>query len=491
MTTRLLRAALSSFSSRISIPNYSPKQLKPGIIHIGVGNFHRAHQAVYLDQLFRLGKSHDWALVGTGVMPGDRVMGQTLAQQDYLTTVVEQSAAGYKATVTGSMIDFLPPADPVNIERLADPSIRIVSLTVTEGGYFINPATGEFDPDQLALKQDAASPETPNTAFGLILAGLRTRLVRGVSPFTVMSCDNLLHNGNVTRNAVVGLAEMQDSKLAAWVEREVAFPNGMVDRITPFTSDRERTILREEFGIEDGWPVFCENYIQWVLEDHFPLGRPELETVGVTFVPDVTPYEHMKLRILNAGHASIAYVGALLDQHFVHEAMAHPLICRYLEKLETEEILPSVPPVPNTDLQAYLQLILERFANPKIGDTIARLCFDGSNRQPKFVLPSTRDRLQAGASVTGLALESALWCRYWGGLSEGGKDMQPEDSQADRLRTLAERSKTEPLAFLELQDIFGDLSESKAFQQSFQNALQQLWQHGTANTLQRYLDDQL
>jgi len=290
---------------------------------------------------------------------------------------------------------------------------------------------------------------------------------------------------------VVGLAEMQDSKLAAWVEREVAFPNGMVDRITPFTSDRERTILREEFGIEDGWPVFCENYIQWVLEDHFPLGRPELEAVGVAFVPDVTPYEHMKLRILNAGHASIAYVGALLDQHFVHEAMAHPLICRYLEKLETEEILPSVPPVPNTDLQAYLQLILERFANPKIGDTIARLCFDGSNRQPKFVLPSTRDRLQAGASVTGLALESALWCRYWGGLSEGGQDMQPEDSQADRLRTLAERSKTEPLAFLELQDVFGDLSESKAFQQSFQNALQHLWQHGTANTLQRYLDDQL
>ena len=199
----------------------------------------------------------------------------------------------------------------------------------------------------------------------------------------------------------------------------------------------------------------------------------------------------MKLRILNAGHASIAYVGALLDQHFVHEAMALPLIYRYLEKMETEEILPSVPPVPNTDLQAYLQLILERFANPKIGDTIARLCFDGSNRQPKFVLPSTRDRVQAGASVTGLALESALWCRYWGGLSEGEQDMQPEDSQADRLRTLAERSKTEPLAFLELQDVFGDLSESKAFQQSFRNALQHLWQHGTANTLQSYLDDRL
>jgi mannitol-1-phosphate/altronate dehydrogenase len=329
-------------------------------------------------------------------MPGDRVMGQTLAQQDYLTTVVEQSAAGYKATVTGSMIDFLPPGDPANIERLTDPSIRIVSLTVTEGGYFINPATGEFDPDQPALKQDAANPETPTTAFGLILAGLRTRLARGIAPFTVMSCDNLLHNGNVTRNAVVGLAEMQDSKLATWVEREVAFPNGMVDRITPATSDRERSILQKEFDIEDGWPVFCD-----------------------------------------------------------------------------------------------LQLILERFANPKIGDTIARLCFDGSNRQPKFVLPSTRDRLQAGASVTGLALESALWCRYWGGLSEGGKDMQPEDSQANRLRTLAERSKNEPLAFLELQDVFGDLSESKAFQQSFQNALQHLWQHGTANTLQRYLDDQL
>ena len=299
MTIRLSRAALPSFSSQLSVPHYSPQQLKSGIVHIGVGNFHRAHQAVYLDQLFRLGKSLDWALVGTGVKPGDRVMGQTLAQQDYLTTVVEQSAAGYKATITGAMIDFLLPGDPANIERLADPSIRIVSLTVTEGGYFINPATGEFDPDQPVLKQDAANPAKPNTAFGLILAGLRTRLTRGIAPFTVMSCDNLLHNGNVTRNAVVGLAEMQDSKLAAWIEREVAFPNGMVDRITPVTSDRERTILQEEFGIEDGWPVFCENYIQWVLEDRFPLGRPELEAVGVTFVPDVTPYEHMKLRILN------------------------------------------------------------------------------------------------------------------------------------------------------------------------------------------------
>lgn len=211
-----------------------------------------------------------------------------------------------------------------------------------------------------------------------------------------------------TRNALVGLARLSDPALADWIASEVAFPNAMVDRITPATSDRERRVLAEEFGVEDAWPVFCEGFKQWVIEDRFPAGRPALETVGVQFVPDVTPFEMMKIRILNGGHAVVAYPAGLLDIHFVHEAMEHPLVRAFLDKVERDEIIPVVPPVPDTDIEAYFQLIERRFSNPKIGDTVRRLCLDGSNRQPKFIVPTIADRLKAGGGVAGLALESAL-----------------------------------------------------------------------------------
>ena len=339
-------------------------------------------------------------------------MRQALAGQDYLTTIVEQEKASSSARITGPMIDFVPPADTAAlVARMADPAIRIVSLTVTEGGYMIDPATGRFDPQHPAMQRDAASPDTPASAFGLILRSLALRRARGVRPFTVMSCDNVPHNGVVTRNALAGLARLFDPQLADWVAAHVAFPNGMVDRITPATSDREREIAARDFGIADAWPVFCEEFRQWVLEDSFTMGRPALERAGVTFVTDVTPWENMKIRILNGGHAIIAYAGGLLDVPFVHEAMQHPLIAAFLDKVETEEVIPTVAPVPDTDLHDYYRLIVRRFANPKIGDTIRRLCLDGSNRQPKFIVPVVRDRLKAGGSIDGLALESALWCR--------------------------------------------------------------------------------
>ncbi len=232
--------------------------------------------------------------------------------------------------------------------------------------------------------------------FGLILAGLMRRRDDGIVPFTVMSCDNIPHNGHVTSDGVIGLARLIDEDLANWVSDNVAFPNGMVDRITPATTDRERGILAKEFGLEDNWPVFCEPFKQWVLEDHFTDGRPPLEKVGVQFVKDVAPYELMKIRILNGGHATIAYPAGLMDIHFVHEAMQEPLVRGFLAKLEHDEIIPTVPPVPDTVLEDYYQLIERRFSNPKIGDTIRRLCLDGSNRQPKFIIPTIADRLKAG-----------------------------------------------------------------------------------------------
>jgi mannitol 2-dehydrogenase len=491
MTTKLSAQALDTITTA-SVPAYNRSNLTAGIVHFGVGNFHRAHQAVYLDDLFALGTDHDWALVGAGVREADEAMRQKLKSQDWLTSVVEQEADSSSARITGAMIDYIKPGDSAAvIARLADPAIRIVSLTITEGGYYIDPASQKFDPNHPDIAFDAANMADPKTAFGLILAGLLRRRDAGVQPFTVMSCDNIPGNGHVTENAVVGLAELVDPALAQWVRDNVAFPNGMVDRITPATSTREVSLLAENFGIEDNWPVFCENFKQWVLEDNFPAGRPALEKVGVQFVKDVAPYEHMKIRILNGGHATIAYPAGLLDIHFVHEAMEHPHVSAFLAKVERDEIVAVVPPVPDTDLHDYIALCERRFANPKIGDTIRRLALDGSNRQPKFIVPSAFDRVSAGQSVTGLALVSALWCRYCYGTTESGAVIEPNDPSWDRLTRQSKLAKDDPKAWLAMTDIYGDLARHPSFVAAFSHALTTLWEIGTKATLERYLADKL
>jgi mannitol 2-dehydrogenase len=488
MTTKLSTATLASLPAKVAVPTYDRAALGAGILHFGVGNFHRSHQAVYLDELFNSGADHDWALVGAGVFPGEKIGRQKLEEQDWLTTVVEQDSGHMSARVTGAMIDFLMPGDSAAvIERLADPKIRIVSLTITEGGYFIDPASGKFNPAHPDIVADAADITAPKTVFGLILAGLMRRRDDGIVPFTVMSCDNIPHNGHVTSDGVIGLARLVDQRLADWVSDKVSFPNGMVDRITPATSDRERAILEEQFGVEDAWPVFCEPFKQWVLEDRFTDGRPALETVGVQFVKDVAPFELMKIRILNGGHATIAYPAGLMDIHFVHEAMQNALVRGFLSKLEREEIIPTVPPVPGVVLEEYFQLIDKRFSNPKIGDTVRRLCLDGSNRQPKFIVPTIADRLKAGQGVGGLALESALWCRYCFGTSDSGKIIEPNDPNWDRLQAASKAAKADPGAWLAMEDIYGAVGRSAVFAAAFGAALKALWKDGTQTVLTRYV----
>ncbi|EJT03945.1 mannitol dehydrogenase family protein [Rhizobium sp. CCGE 510] len=491
MTCKLSLATLSDVAGTAAIPGYDRASLKAGIVHFGVGNFHRAHQAVYLDDLFNAGADHDWAIVGAGVLPSDAAMREKLEAQDFLTTVVEQDNNKTAARVTAPMIDILPVGDPAAIiARLADPEIRIVSLTITEGGYFID-ASGTFNPAHPAIAADGDSPDAPKTVFGLIVAGLKARKDRGIEPFTVMSCDNIPHNGIVTANAVVGTAALSDAGFAEWIRANVAFPNAMVDRITPATGQREIDFLRDNFEIEDNWPVYCEEFKQWVLEDKFTAGRPALEKVGVTFVPDVTPYEHMKIRILNGGHAAIAYPAALMDIHFVHDSMENPLIRAFLAKLEKDEIIPIVPPVPNTSLTDYFALIEHRLLNPKIADTIPRLAQDGSNRQPKFILPSTLDNLRQGRDIVGLALVSALWCRYFAGKTDSGKDIVFNDASAERLHAAALKAKSDSSAFLVFDDIFGEVAKSELFRKRFADALKSLWEKGTRATLQLYLDGKL
>lgn len=487
MATKLSLENLNKIGETVEVPSYSRGALSPGILHIGIGNFHRAHQATYLDQLFSKGIGHDWAIVGAGVLEGDRKARDVLCAQDWLTTVVEQEATSSRTRVIGSMIDYIEPADPeAIIAGLADPRTRIVSLTITEGGYFLD-ANDNFDADHPAMLADAENTLSPKTVFGLIIAGLRKRRDAGTPPFTMMCCDNIPHNGNVTRSTLRNLAAMSDQAMSDWIAENVAFPNSMVDRITPATSDRERAICRDEFGIDDGWPVFCEEFTQWVMEDNFPTGRPRLEEVGVQFVEDVTPFELMKLRILNGGHAIIAYAAGLLDIQFAHEAMAHPVIRAYLRRIQKTEIVPQVPPVPGTDASDYFDLIERRFSNPKIADTVRRLCFDGYNRQPKFIIPTLRDALRSGGRFDGLALECALWCRYCFGVTESGAETAPNDPHWDHLVALSRKARENPVEWLTLADVYGDVAAHGAFRERFALWLNRLWRDGTSETIKSYL----
>ncbi|MBO6892546.1 MAG: mannitol dehydrogenase family protein [Roseibium sp.] len=488
MTQKLGNTVLHSLPDNIAAPRFDRANLSAGILHIGVGNFHRAHQAMYLNRLFELGEGQDWAIVGAGLMPYDRAMRDRLKDQDWLTTVVELAPEGLSARVCASMIDFVD-IDPAQlVARLGDPAIRIVSLTITEGGYFVDPNTGGFDathPDILADLHDAANPRT---VFGALVVALLKRKAEGIPPFTIMSCDNLPENGHIARQAVVGYARAFSPEAADWIAEEVAFPSGMVDCITPATGDRERSLVAETFDLEDAAPVVCEPFRQWVLEDNFPTGRPALEKVGVEFVDDVAPYELMKLRILNGGHAAIAYPAALLGHHFVHDAMADPLIRAYLRKLELDEILPTVPEIPGVDFETYLATVLQRFSNAAVGDTIPRLCLDGSNRQPKFILPAIKDRLDKDQSIDGLALETALWCRYCLGRDEAGNSIEIEDENSALLRDWASRIFSDSgHESPQMPEIFGSLASDRRFLESFSSAAGMISSEGVAGALSKYL----
>ncbi|WP_163650409.1 mannitol dehydrogenase family protein [Modicisalibacter sp. 'Wilcox'] len=490
MGDALTQKSLAAVRHRVAVPAYDRRGLRPGILHIGLGNFHRSHMATYLDRLFAQGEAHDWAIVGSGVMPADVRMRRRLRQQDWLSTVVDLGPGAVSARVVGAMVDFVPVVSTAIVGALADPRVRIVSLTITEGGYFLDAATGRFDASHPRIRADAADPARPRTVFGMMVKALAERRAKGLPPFSVLSCDNLPGNGDVTRRSVVGLAELIDADLAGWIRREATFPNSMVDCITPPTTARERELVSRRFGIEDAAPVVCEPFRQWVIEDRFCAGRPPLERVGVEFVDDVAAYETMKLRILNAGHASIAYASALLGHHHVHRAMADPDIRDWLLALQQREIMPALEEIEGVAYPAYLARIVERFGNAEIGDTVSRLCANGSTRQPKFILPAIRDALGRGFPVGGLALELALWCCYCrvAGGSTGVAALS--DPLSARLMAGARESVREPRAFLAIREVFNDLAESRPFLGAFAKWLDIIDAQGVRAAIRRYVAEE-
>jgi mannitol 2-dehydrogenase len=451
-----------------------------------VGGFHRAHQAVYLDDLLALGGSREWGLCGLGLLPHDVRMRDVMRAQDCLYTVVERGAGGDKARVVGSIGAYLfaPDDREAAIEKMASPECRIVSLTITEGGYYVNKGTGQFDEAHPDIRHDLEHPREPAGVFGYLAEALDRRRQRGLAPFTVMSCDNLQGNGDVARRTFLAFAERRDAGLASWIARNGAFPNAMVDRITPATTDAHRALVREAFGIEDGWPVVTEPFKQWVIEDRFPLGRPAWERVGAQMVSDVHPYEMMKIRLLNASHQALCYIGMLLGYRYADETMADADIRLLVERMMDAEVTPLLPPVPGIDLAQYKRTLLERFANPVLRDQLARIGTEGSARIPGFVLPSILDRLERGGPMRALTFTVAAWFRYLAGTDERGEALPINDPIAEELTRRARAGGEDPRPLLGLRELFGDvLPASRAFVDQLEQDLRALYRQGARSAL--------
>jgi mannitol 2-dehydrogenase len=487
MASPLTGRILASLADRVPTPAYDRGRVSTGVVHFGVGGFHRAHQAMYHDLLMNQGVALDWGICGVGVMPADRRMKEVLDGQDGLYTLVLKHSDGtYEPRVIGSIVEYLfAPDDPeAVIEKMADGSTRVVSLTVTEGGYNLDHVTGEFDSANSEVLDDVRPGAPPRTTFGLVTEALLRRRERGLPAFTVMSCDNLQGNGHLAKRVFTAFARLRDPELADWVEREVRFPNSMVDRITPVTTDADRSMVAERFGIEDGWPVVAEPFTQWVLEDSFSAGRPPYEDAGVQVVDDVVPYELMKLRLLNASHQALCYFAHLCGYRLVHEAAQDPLFRKFLLGYMNEEGTPTLAPVPSVDLDDYKHTLIERFSNPEVRDTIARLCAESSDRIPKWLLPVIREQLARGGEIRRSAAVVASWARYAEGVDEQGRPIEVVDRLRDSLIQIARRNRDDPDAFIANRAVFGDLVDDKRFVSAYRSAMTSLHERGARATLE-------
>ncbi|WP_432573348.1 mannitol dehydrogenase family protein [Kineococcus sp. SYSU DK005] len=453
----------------VAAPGYDRSALVPFVVHLGVGGFHRAHQAVYLDDLARRGET-GWGVVGVGLHSSR--MRDALAPQDNLYSVVVRGAEHDEVRVVGVLVDYLyAPDDPEAVlERLADPRTRLVTLTITGTAY---PADDGVDPSVPEVAADVERPHAPGTAFGYLVEALDRRRRRGTGPFTVLSCDNVQHNGARTREAVLATAHLRDAQLADWIAAEVAFPSSMVDRITPETSPEDREELARRYGLRDRWPVVTEPFSQWVVEDSFCAGRPALERVGVQFAEDVLPYEVMKTRLLNGAHCALGYLGSLADFRTTDEAMADPRVRAHVEGFlaEASALLLDVPGI---DLQGYCATLLERFSNPRVGDQLTRLCRRGSTKVPEYLLPSLRQAVDQNRPRRHLVLALATWLRYLRGVDYAGEPIDVQDAHADRLTAAALAGGTDPGRLLHQRDVFASFGDSVCLHRELHDALEAL-----------------
>ncbi len=477
--------ALAAHAARLRVPTYDRSALSPAIVHIGVGSFHRAHQAVYLDELAQRGITTDWGVVGVGLRRRD--MKDALAPQDGLFTVVSRDG-GDEARVVGSIVEVLyaPDERDAVLAALADPRTRIVTLTITGAGYPVDTETGELT-DDADVRADLADPAHPRTALGYLAQGLDQRRRAGAAPFTVLSCDNVPHNGATAHAALVAFAARRAPALAAWIDAEVTFPNTMVDRITPATTEETHELVAGAYGVDDRWPVVTEQFSQWIVEDRFCNGRPPLEEVGVQFVDDVEPYELMKKRLLNGSHSALGYVGYLLGHRDTAGAMTDPLVRGYLACLMGHEIAPLLPEVPGIDLDEYQVTLLARFANPKVGDQLARLCGRGSTKVPAYLLPSIVEARRLGRPHELLNLAMAAWVRYLRGTDFEGREIAIKDARLDELQPLAVEGGDDPAPLMSESRVFGWLADDPMLVRAVARTLEAFDRDGLRATVASYV----
>jgi len=471
---------LAQIATRIPAPGYDREKLTTGIVHIGVGGFHRSHQAYYLHRLLETSDSLNWGICGVGLREGDRKMYDVLRQQDFLYTLIVQHPNGeVNSEVIGALHEFLLAVDTpaLVIDKMAHPDTKIVSLTITEGGYNFHASTGAFDLENPDIQHELQHPDQPRTVFGFLSAALKQRKAAGLPPFSVLSCDNIQHNGDMARRMLLAFVQQQDAELAAWVEQTVAFPNTMVDRITPGTTSADEEYLQKTHGIQDGWPVICEPFIQWVVEDNFSAGRPPLETVGVQFVPDVSPYEKMKIRLLNAGHSVLGIPGALHGHPTINACMQDPVFATFMRQFMDQEASPVLEALEGVDLKAYKDTLEERFSNPNIRDSVSRICAESAAKLPKFLVPTIQENLASGGSIEYGSLILAAWCYYSDKeVNEKQEPLEVIDARRNDLHQAASQTSENPLAFLGLQDIFGTLAENARFAKQYQEMIASLYQ---------------
>ncbi len=478
---RLNQQSLALLPSDIARPTYDRSRLQARIVHIGVGGFHRSHQAFYTDQLMESTGATDWGICGVGLRESDRKIGDILKKQDYLYTLIVKHPGGRVETrVIGSLTDFLLSCDDPGavIARMVHSDTEIVSLTITEGGYNFSAETGEFDFEQPDVKHDLAAPDRPKTVFGFLAAALRERRVSGRPAFTVQSCDNIQHNGDVTRKMLLAFVSRQDPELAEWIGREVCFPNAMVDRITPVTTSEDIKYLDTTYGLKDEWPVTCEPFIQWVIEDNFSGARPAWETVGAQFVSDVTPYEKMKLRLLNAGHSVLGLLGSIHGHATIDGCMADSLFATYLRRFMDFEATPVLDAVPGIDVEDYKACLVERFGNPNIKDNLARICLESSSKLPKFLIPTITENLARGGGIEYATLVIAAWCYYSDrGTSRHGAQLDIVDGMKAELHAAAVETARDKLAFLKVKAVFGDLASNTIFAAQYVRMIDALYEN--------------
>ena len=491
-TLPLNQKNLAPIAERIPCPTYARNELRAGMVHIGVGGFHRAHQAFYTHKLLEKYSASEWGICGIGLREADQKIHDVLKKQDGLYTLIVKHPDGkIVPRIIGSIQDFLLRVDnpvPV-IERMADPATKIVSLTITEGGYNFNPSTGEFNFENPDIQHELKYPNSPKTVYGFLTASLKKRRDAGLPAFTVMSCDNIQHNGDVVRNMLLAFAKRQDAALAKWIDQEVCFPNSMVDRITPVTTPSDIAYLANTYGIKDEWPVTCEPFIQWVVEDKFSNGRPEFEKVGVQFVPDVKPYEKMKLRLLNAGHSVLGILGALHGHKTINACMEDKTFVTFLRTFMDKEATPVLDEVKGIDLTAYKDSLEARFANPNIKDSVSRICSESSAKLPKFLIATLQENLAVESSIEYATLVIAAWCYYSDKrIDKNGQPLEIIDALDAELHKAAEQTRTDPLAFIKQESLFGDLAKNKRFTNLYAAMVQKIYKDPT---IKKYMQEMI